>query len=153
MRMLGLLLFLGILLQCSGCVVVAVASAASAVAIATVKATGKVAVATVSTTGRVAAAAVTSSGEVTAVSLESATKLTRAGMVVLVDAGTGAVAELPWREGLQLHAATQLGQLRSGFNAAKIFREGRIISASRKKLQAGAPDLLLRAGDVVELKP
>ncbi len=72
-------------------------------------------------------------------------------MVVLVDSGTGAVVELPWREGLELHAALEANQLRAAVKAVKIFREGRVIS---RRLRAGkgatdSPRLL--PGDVVEL--
>jgi len=129
-----------------GCVVVgaAVASAA-AITATTVKTAGKVTTATIKTGGKVTAAAVTSSGDVAALSMESAAKLARAGMVVLVDGGSGAVFELPWREGLRLQQAVQAQNLSAAFKAAKIFRQGRIINSSLKQSPA------LRPGDVVEL--
>lgn len=145
------LLSLAVLLQCSGCLAVAVVSTASAVAIAAVKTTGKVAVATVSTTGRVASAALTSSGEVTALTLESAARLAKTGMVVMVDGGTGALVELPWQDGMKLYQA-QTGNFSGSFSAAKIFRKGRMLAADLKKVRAGAADPLLSSGDVVELR-
>lgn len=140
----------GLLAQ--GCVVVA-ATVASAAAITatTVRTTAKVTTATVATTGKVTAAAITSSGDVAALSLESAARLARAGMVVLVDSVSGAVFELPWREGLELHAALEANQLRAAVKAVKIFREGRVISRRlRGRPEAGAGPPLL-PGDVVEL--
>ena len=152
MRRLAALLSLAVLLQCSGCLAVAVVSTASAVAIATVKTTGKVAVATVSTTGRVASAALSSSGEVTALTLESAARLAKTGMVVMVDGSSGTLVELPWQDGMKLYQAAQTGQFSGSFNAAKIFRNGRLLAADLKQVRAGATDPLLSAGDVVELR-
>lgn len=140
----------GLLAQ--GCVVVAATVAgAAAITATTVKTTAKVTTATVATTGKVTAAAITSSGDVAALSLESAARLARTGMVVLVDSGSGAVVELPWREGLELHAALEANQLRAAVKAVKIFREGRVISRRlRARTDAGAGPPLL-PGDVVEL--
>ncbi len=135
----------------SGCIVVgATVAAVGAITATTIKTASKVTVATVQTTGRVASAAMTSSGEVTALSMESAAKLARNGMVVAVDASTGATAALPWQQGMQLYAATQADNLSGGFKAAKIFRAGRTIAADLKKAEAGR--LALQAGDVVELR-
>jgi hypothetical protein len=147
----GLLLLAATLLA-SGCVVV-VATVASATAITatTIKTAGKVTTATVATGGKVTAAAVTSSGDVAALSMESAASLARTGMVVLVDGGSGAVFELPWREGLRLQQAIEANNLRAVFKAAKIFREGRIITARLKDARAAAKAPELRPGDVVEL--
>ena len=144
-------LLLAAALFCNGCVVVA-ATVASAAAITatTVKATTKVTTATVATTGRVTAAAITSSGDVAALSMESAARLARAGMVVLVDSGTGTIVELPWQEGLQLQAALEAKNLRAAFKMAKIFREGRVIQ-TRLRGRSAAADAALRPGDVVEL--
>lgn len=147
----GLLLLLAALFG-SGCVVV-VATVASATAITatTIKTAGKVTTATVATGGKVTAAAVTSSGEVAALSMESAASLARTGMVVLVDGGSGAVFELPWREGLRLQQAIEANNLRAAFKAAKIFREGRVITARLKNARTAAKAPELQPGDVVEL--
>lgn len=137
----------------SGCaVVVATGVAVGAVATATVKTAGKVTAATVTTTGRVASAALTSSGEVTALSMESAAKLAKTGMVVLVDGSSGAVTELPWREGLQLYAAVQSGQPEASYKSAKIFRAGRQLAANLQSAREGGGDLSLLPRDVIELK-
>lgn len=152
MRIAAGLLLLAAALLGGGCVVV-VATVASATAITatTIKTAGKVTTATVATGGKVTAAAVTSSGDVAALSMESAAKLARAGMVVLVDGGSGAVFELPWREGLQLQQAMEANQLRAVFKAAKIFRAGRIITTRLKGARAATTMPELRPGDVVEL--
>lgn len=152
MRFAAGLLLLATTLLVSGCVVVvAGVTTAAAVTATTIKAAGKVTTATVKTTGKVTAAAVTSSGDVAALSMESAAKLARVGMVVLVDTGSGAVVELPWREGLRLQQAMEANNLRAAFKVAKIFREGRIIKASLKTRAAPSKRLALRSGDVVEL--
>lgn len=148
----GLLLLASVLLN-GGCVVVAATVAtATAITATSIKAAGKVTTATVATGGKVTAAALTSSGDVAALSMESAARLARAGMVVLVDGGSGAVFELPWQEGLQLRQAMEAGNLRAAFKAAKIFREGRVI---RAVLQGGGQPANVPAllpGDVVELR-
>lgn len=147
----GLLLLVTTLLV-SGCVVVvAGVTTATAITATTIKAAGKVTTATVKTTGKVTAAAVTSSGDVASLSMESAAKLARVGMVVLVDTTSGAVVELPWREGLQLQQAMEAKNLRAAFQVAKIFRGGRIIKTSLKAAGAPSKRLALRSGDVVEL--
>jgi len=152
-RGLAAILALALLWQCTGCLAVAVVSAASAVAIATVKTTGKVAVATVSTTGRVASAALSSSGEVTALTLESAARLAKTGMVVMVDGSSGTLTELPWQKGMKLYQSAQAGKINGPLKAAKIFRNGQTLAADLKKVRAGAADPLLNPGDVVELRP
>lgn len=134
----------------SGCsLVTATVVGTTAVATTAVKTTAKVTTATVATTGRVTAAAITSSGNVAALSLESAARLARTGMVVLVDGSSGAVTELPWKEGLELYQAAQSGSLRDGLKAARIFREKKIIKAVFKR--AADRKLRLSSGDVVEL--
>ena len=152
MRGLAALLALAALLQCSGCLAVAVVSAASAVAIATVRTTGKVAVATVATTGRVASAAISSSGEVTALTMESAARLAKTGMVVMVDGSNGTLTELPWQKGMKLYQSAQAGQFSGSLNAAKIFRSGQTLATDLKQVRTGATDPLLSPGDVVELR-
>ncbi len=142
-------LSLALLGLCAGCSIVgATAGAVTSVTAATVATAGKVTVATVKTTGRVAGAAMTSSGEVTAGGLEAAAKLSRAGMVVVVDAGTGAITELPWQEGMRLAAAVEAAKVSGPARALKIYRQGQITRLDR--LQS-APQLALLAGDVIEL--
>jgi len=150
-RRVGATLLLFSVLLCHGCLVVGASVAAvRAVAVTSVKTAGKVTVATVGATGRVAAAVVSTSGEMTALTVESAAKLARAGAVVVVGAGTGAVTELPWRPGMQLGAAVQAGNQGAGFRTAKIFRGGWAMAADLRRARAGEPALL--AGDVVELR-
>lgn len=149
MRVIAALLGLPFVLAGSGCLVVgATAAAVGAVAATTIKTASKVTVATVETTGRVASAAMTSSGEVTALSMESAAKLAKTGMVVVVDASSGATTELPWQQGMKLYAAAQSGNPAGHFSTAKIFRDGTMLAAALKGRAAEQP---LSAGDVVEL--
>ena len=151
MRVAGALLALWAILVCSGCFVVgATVATVAAVTAVTVKTAAKVIVATVETTGKIATAAVTSSGDVTAMSMESAAKLARTGMVVVVDAGSGATVELPWQQGMQLYSAAQAGKFSGSFSAARIFRDGKLLSANLKQVHAG--EQALRSGDVVELR-
>lgn len=151
MRRATVLLLAWPILLGGGCaVVVTSAMVAGSVAAATVATAGKVTVATVKTTGRVAASAVASSGEVAALSLESAAKLARAGMVVTVDGGTGAVEELPWHEGLRLAQLVRTGRLPAGRGIAKIFRRSGVIVADLARVRAGREDHALESGDVLE---
>ena len=153
MRIAGAVVFLPVFFLGGGCsLVIATAVMASSVAVATVNTAGKVTVATVTTTGKVVSSAVTSSGDVASLSMESAAKLARAGAVVAVDTGTGAVTELPWQEGMRLYTAAQTGQIGGTFNTAKIFRSGQTIAADLRKVRAGLEDRPLRPGDVVELR-
>ena len=151
MRVAGALLALCAVLACSGCIVIgATVAAVAAVTTVTVKTTAKVTVATVETTGKIATAAVTSSGGVTVMSMESAEKLAKTGMVVVVDAGSGTTAELPWQQGMQLYSAARAGKFSGTFNAARIFRDGKILSANLN--QTRTAEQALRSGDVVELR-
>lgn len=133
-----------------GCTVVTTtASGVASVTAATVKTTAAVTTATVRTTGKVTAAALTTSGDTAALTIESAGRLARAGMVVLVDSGTGALYELPWREDLVLQAALEAGPAGGVFEAAKIFRDGRVIRTTLSGKKKPGPEL--RPRDVVEL--
>jgi sugar lactone lactonase YvrE len=135
----------------AGCSIVgATAGAVGTVASTSIKAAGTVVGATVKTTGRVVGAAVSSSGEVTATGMESAAKLAKTGMVVAVDAGSGAITEMPWQQGMELALAAQNGKFDAAFNTAKIYRQGRVITADMEAVRAGAQKLALQSGDVVE---
>jgi hypothetical protein len=135
----------------SGCSIIgATAGAVGTVASTSIKAAGTVVGATVKTTGRVVGAAVSSSGEVTAGGLESAAKLAKTGMVVAVDAGSGAITEMPWQQGMELAMAAQGGKFDATFNTAKIYRQGRVITADMEDVRSGAQKLALQSGDVVE---
>jgi len=142
-------LFLVLAGLCAGCSVIgATAGAVTSVTAATVSTAGKVTAATVKTTGRVAGAALTSSGEVTAGGLEAAASLSRAGMVVVVDGGSGAITELPWEEGMRLAATMEAARVSGPMKALKIYRQGQITRLDRVQ---SAPQLALLAGDVIEL--
>jgi hypothetical protein len=145
-RIAAVLLMAAAGLLAQGCVLV-VATAAGAAALTATKVT----TATVAATGRVTVAAITSSGEVTALTIESAARLAKAGMVVLVDAGAGTIAEVPWSEGLELHGALQASHLRAAIKAVRIFRDGRMISRRLRSRQTVGRGPQLAAGDVVEL--
>ena len=135
----------------AGCSVVgAAASGVASIASTSIKAAATVTTATVKTTGRVVGAAVSSGGEVTATGMESAAKLAKTGMVVAVDAGSGAITEMPWQEGMELAMAAQSGKFDAAFNTAKIYRQGRVITADMAAVRSGAQKLALKSGDVVE---
>lgn len=137
----------------SGCAaVVATAGVASSVTAASVKAAGQVTVATVKTSGKVVSSAVTSSGDVTALTMESAAALARAGMVVVVDGRTGAISELPWREGLRLYTLASSDPVGRAADIAAIFRGGRRVELDLKRVRKGRDDLKLAAGDVIEFR-
>lgn len=134
----------------AGCSVVGTTvGTAGKITAAAVGAAGKLTVATVTTTGKVAAAAVTSSGDVTAGGLESAAKLSRTGMVVVVDSTTGAAAEVPWQDGLRLAAAIDSARVGDLSRAMKIY-QGRHVT--RLPAAGDAAGLVLQAGDVIELQ-
>jgi hypothetical protein len=154
-------------LLCSGCLVLATVAAVGALATTTIKTTGKTAGAAVETPARVASAPVASAPVVSApvassavtapaepavaaaLTVESAAKLARPGVVVVVDQSNGAVAELPWQEGMTLAAAASAGKS-GGYKAATIFRNNRALPADLR--QAWTGDLVVFAGDVVELR-
>jgi len=148
-----IILFASIVSVCglAGCSVVgATASGVASIASTSIKAAATVTTATVKTTGRVVGAAVSSGGEVTATGMESAAKLAKTGMVVAVDAGSGAITEMPWQEGMELAMAAQSGKFDAAFNTAKIYRQGRVITADMAAVRSGAQKLALKSGDVVE---
>lgn len=132
--------------------VVTTAMVAGSVAAATVSTAGKVTVATVRTTGKVAASAVTSSGDVAALSMESAAKLAQVGMVVVVEGATGAVTEMPWREGLRLAQTVGASRFSTEYRVANIFRGSGVVAANLARVRAGREDYALQSGDVLELR-
>lgn len=139
-------------LGASGCTLVTVTAAtAGSVAAAAVSTAGKVTVATVKTGGKLAASAVSTSGDVTSLTIESAARLARTGVVVAVDAGTGAVTELPWRDGMQLGMALQSGRLGGGYHTARVFRSGAVYPVSLGNQAGAVSDWRLQSRDVVEL--
>lgn len=138
MRAMVTLVVLGAVLFCNGCIMVG----------ATVAAIGAIVTVKMKPSSRVAA---TAPGPAGGLSQESAAGLAKAGQVVIVDAGTGAKAELPWQEGMRLAGAAMAGNFNGNFRAARIFRGGRLLAADLQGAQNGGAELLLRAGDVVEL--
>ena len=153
MRLAAAGILLAIALLAEGCVlVVATASAATDVAATAVTTAGKVTVATVKTGGKIAVSTVSSSGDMTALTIESAARLSRTGMVVAVDAGTGAVSEIPWRDGMRLAQVMQAGRLGGTFRAARIFRHGAVTAADLASKRSAGADWPLWPGDVVEFR-
>ena len=153
MKLAAAVIFLALALLAEGCVlVVATASAATEVAATAVTTAGKVTVATVKTGGKIAVSAVNSSGDMAELTLESAARLSRTGMVVVVDAGTGAVSEIPWRHGMRLAQVMQAGRLSGTFEAARIFRGGAVTAADLASKRSNGADWPLHPGDVVEFR-
>ena len=153
MRPASIILVGALLTVGSGCAaVVATASVATSVAPTTVKTAGKVTVATVKATGKVVTSTVTTSGDVTSLTIDSAGKLARVGMVVAVDAATGAVYETPWRDGLKLSALVQGARFGAAAEVARIFRAGTQFDVLLDRVRQRAEDVTLRSADVVEFR-
>jgi hypothetical protein len=147
-------------LLCSGCLVLATVAAVGALATTTIKPDGKATGTTTTTTtrtttgttaettDRVTPAAVSTPMEAAALTEDAAARLSRSGAVVVVDQSNGAVAELPWQDGMTLAAATAAGK-NGGYKSATIFRHHRMMPADLRQTWTG--DLALFGGDVVEL--
>lgn len=147
-----LLLVIASLLSGGCAAVVATAGAASAATAATVKTAGKVTVATVKATGKVVTSAVTTSGDVTALTIDAAGQLARAGMVVSVDAATGAVYETPWQDGLSLSGLLASQRFAAVVQVANVFRAGRKFEVNLDRMRDRLEDVVLHSGDVVEFR-
>jgi hypothetical protein len=128
------LLCLCALLACSGCFVVATGVVAAVVVSATAE----------KTPGQ-------NTGPATGRAVESPARLSKQGMVVVVDAGSGATTELPWHAGMLLSTAAQAAHF-GGSVGASIFRAGKVLTVERTQVGAGTAGPELRAGDVVELR-
>lgn len=134
----------------SGCAVVVTTAVVAGTVVATsVKTAGTVTSTTIKATGRVVTSSVGATGEVTALSVESAARLARAGAVVAVDAGTGAVTPVDWEEGLTLPALAGRTAGKGRYREARVFRQGRVraVQIGRNARAEG-----LAAGDVVEFR-
>lgn len=131
-----------------GCLVYDVASVPVKLAATTVVVAGETAGAVVSTTGKVAVSAVRAAGSVAGGGVEAAGKLAVAGMVTFVDAASGNVVRVPWREGLTLAGAGDAAKLRVAQRAVDVVRAGKVVYSTPSASGAGAT---LAAGDVVQL--
>ncbi len=152
MKYLTALVLAAACLLCSGCLVLATVAAVGALATTTIKPAGRASGAAVEPSGRAASvtsAAVSAPAEAAALTVDSAARLSRPGAVVVVDRSNGAVAELPWQDGMTLAAATAAGR-NGSYSAAGIFRKNRLLPADLRQTWTG--DLVLFAGDVVELR-
>jgi hypothetical protein len=127
----------------SGC---SAASMAGRAASTTISVAADVTAATVRGTGKVAAAAVGAGGDVADESLKVAAKLSKSGMVVFFDPKTGATWEAPWKEGLNLLAASELAKVDLALRALRVIRAGKAIGAAGEVAK-----LIVKSGDVIEL--
>jgi len=152
-RLAGIGLSLALAASGGGCTLAVVtAKTAGSVATTTVATAGKVTTATVKSTGKVMTSAVSSSGDATALSVDSAAKLARTGMVVSVDAGTGAITRTPWRDGLKLYALVQAHEVARAADFATLFRGDRRAEISLERVRKRVEDYTLRSGDVIEFR-
>jgi phosphohistidine swiveling domain-containing protein len=133
-------------LSLGGCLVFTVAKTAGDVTTSVVKTTGSVAVATVQTGGTVAASVVRTGVGVAVSGVQTAASLAKAGAVVVLDSGSGAVWEMPWTRGMPMSmaigAATKAGvQVISG----KLVRKSKELAIPQDRWAK----TYLEAGDVV----
>jgi hypothetical protein len=95
-----------------GCLAYKVVSMPVKLAATTVVVAGETAGAVVTTTGKLAGSGVNAIGNIGSGGIDSAAKLAQAGMVTFVDASSGAVVRVPWRDGMTLAAAGGAARIR-----------------------------------------
>jgi hypothetical protein len=114
----------------------------------TVIVAGETAGTVVTTTGKLAMSGVNAVGNVGSGGIDAAAKLAQTGMVTFVDASTGTVVRVPWREGMTLAAASGAARIDFARHAVDIVRAGKIIYSATRPSAEGAA---LASGDVVRL--
>lgn len=134
----------------AGCLAYKAVTAPVKLAATTVVVAGEAAGAVVTTTGKVATSAVRAVGSVGSDGIDSAARLAQAGMVTFVDAASGAVVRVPWREGLTLASAGDAARLATARRAIDVVRAGRVIYSATKNSEVSAAEVLA-PGDVVRL--
>lgn len=111
---------------------------------------GKTAVATVKTGGKVAGTALTTTGSV---AKSVATSAVQTAMVTVKDAATGVAKQIPWTEGMKLYAASKTAEFSTYLKAFEIVSGAKTIRTDWKKIKAGAPEPVLKPGDIVTIRP
>lgn len=133
----------------SGCLVYTVVSTPVKLAADAVVVTGETAGAAVKMTGKVAKSAINAAGNVGSGGIDSASRLTQAGMVTFVDASTGTIVRVPWREGATLATAGADARLALASRAVDVIRAGAVVYSAKR---ASAVRAELAPGDVVRIR-
>lgn len=140
---------LGAALGVSGCLAYHVVATPVKVAATTVIVAGETTGAAVKATGKVATSAFNAVGNVGSSGIDAAARLTQAGMVTFVDASTGTVTRVPWRDGFTLASAGAEARVVLVKRAIDVLRAGTVVYSSRHLADPGAP---LASGDVVRVR-
>ncbi|HVS54194.1 MAG TPA: hypothetical protein VHD62_17695 [Opitutaceae bacterium] len=149
----GFLLFAfgaaGAVALAGGCLVYHAVAAPVKLAATGVTVAGETAGAVVTSTGKVAVSAVRAAGNVGSGGIDAASRLAQAGMVTFVDAASGTIVRVPWREGLTLAGAGAEARLAVAQRAVEIVRAGRVVYSAASATSGSAP---VASGDVVRLR-
>lgn len=131
----------------AGCVAYTIVSAPVKVAADAVVVTGETASAAVKATGRVTVSVVNAAGRLGSDGVDASARLTEAGMITFVDAGTGAIIRVPWREGATLATAGADARLQLARRSIQVLRAGSVVLSSIHPVGATR----LAAGDVIRI--
>lgn len=137
-----------LLAAASGCLMVKAVGATGELAATTVIVAGKTATTAVKTTGKVASSLISGSGSVTADGIEAMAALAHAGMVTFVDAATGVVVRVPWRDGMTLLSGGALADLQVAGRSIALVRAGKLVYTAARRV---ATNPHLESGDVVRV--
>lgn len=131
-----------------GCLMYKAVTAPVKLAATTVVVAGETAGTVVTSTGKLVSSAARATGNVGSTGIDSAAQLAESGMVTFVDASSGTIVRVPWRDGMTLAAAGTDARLELASRAIEVVRAGRAVySASRLDGHGAA----LASGDVVRL--
>lgn len=134
-------------------------SAVGTVAVKSVEVSGKIAAQTVKTSGKVASqtakTGISTGYAITRETTKTSSAIVKHQTVFLKDLATGALKEVPWKEGLKLYSATQGADIDIYRKAFTIFRDGgeKVIKTDWNKIKNPASDPPLKPGDYVVIKP
>lgn len=113
-------------------------------------AAGKTAAATVKTGGKLAGTALSTTGEV---AKSVATSAVQTAMVTVKDATTGVAKQVPWTDGMKLYAAGKKAEFDTYLKAFEIVSGANTIRTDWRKIKSGAPEPVLKPGDVITIRP
>lgn len=105
---------------------------------AAVKATGKIAVSTINAAGRVGSGGI-----------DSASRLAQVGMVTFVDASTGTIVRVPWRQGYTIASAGAEARVQLARHAIDVVRAGAVVFSARRLAGEGTS---VASGDVIRIR-
>lgn len=126
------------------------------VAAKTVEVSGKIAVQGVKTTGKVVEetgkTGIKTAGDLAKTGTKTSVDVAKYQVVYIKDTATGALKEVPWKEGLSLYMATQTANISPYLAAYTIFRNGGEKVLKIKGSELSKKDMELRPGDYVEVR-